>query len=196
MIQDMDATPEVELFQAYDQQGSPVVGQGLARSEIWAGGLHGAAHVWVWRRSGTGGIEILVQRRASQKPTWPDKLDISVGGHIDLGETPLQAAVREVKEEIGVDIPETALLFVAAQRCTIAAPNGAIENEVRFIYLAQWPDKAAVTLQAEEVSELTWKPLAVFEKEVLETAVDAYVPQGEAYFKTLLEAIRTFLPKS
>ncbi len=35
-----------------------------------------------------------------------DKYDIwlSVGGHIELDETPEQAAVREVKEEVGLDI--------------------------------------------------------------------------------------------
>jgi len=35
-----------------------------------------------------------------------DKYDLwcAVGGHIELGETPEQAAVREVKEEVGLDV--------------------------------------------------------------------------------------------
>lgn len=35
-----------------------------------------------------------------------DKYDkwLSVGGHIDLGENPLEAAIREVREEVGLDV--------------------------------------------------------------------------------------------
>ncbi|MFA6585890.1 MAG: NUDIX domain-containing protein [Candidatus Paceibacterota bacterium] len=47
---------------------------------------------------------------------------LSVGGHIELDENPLQAAVREVKEEVGLDIK-------------IVGSKPAIENEFDYEHL-------------------------------------------------------------
>lgn len=46
--------------------------------------------------------------KANYKPYWSFP-----GGVIDKGETPKQAAVREVAEEVGIHLPEAALQFVA-----------------------------------------------------------------------------------
>jgi 8-oxo-dGTP pyrophosphatase MutT (NUDIX family) len=41
----------------------------------------------------------LLLRMHDKFNTW-----LSVGGHIELGEDPMQAAIREVKEEVGLDV--------------------------------------------------------------------------------------------
>ncbi len=48
--------------------------------------------------------EIYVQHRAATKRLWPDRKTISTSGHVDPGETFEQAAVREVKEELGIKL--------------------------------------------------------------------------------------------
>jgi isopentenyldiphosphate isomerase len=47
---------------------------------------------------------LLVHRRADDKDVWPGRWDIAVGGVVAAGETYDGAAVREVGEEIGVDV--------------------------------------------------------------------------------------------
>ena len=56
-------------------------------------------HICIFNNKG----EMLIQKRASYKK-WGDKWDISVGGCVSAGETSDVAAMREVKEEIGLDI--------------------------------------------------------------------------------------------
>jgi isopentenyldiphosphate isomerase len=69
------------------------------RGEVHSMGLpHRSVHVVV--HDGAG--RILVQKRSLGKDTSPGLWDISVGGHLDVGETCLEAALRECAEEIGL----------------------------------------------------------------------------------------------
>jgi isopentenyldiphosphate isomerase len=53
-----------------------------ARSKVHAeGDWHRAVHVWLVDREGG----LLLQRRSEHKDTFPGRLDVSVGGHIESG---------------------------------------------------------------------------------------------------------------
>ena len=49
----------------------------------------------------TNGDRVLLLRRASHKKLWPGKVN-APGGHVERGEDPYEAAVRELQEETGV----------------------------------------------------------------------------------------------
>jgi len=49
---------------------------------------------------------IYIQHRAASKRLWPGRKTISASGHVDPGETFAQAAVREVREELGIELSE------------------------------------------------------------------------------------------
>jgi len=51
----------------------------------------------------TNGKGVLLQLRATQKKSFPNKWDISVAGHVDASESPLQAFQREYQEELGIN---------------------------------------------------------------------------------------------
>ena len=53
------------------------------------GDYHRAVHVWIYSES-TG--ELLLQRRADCKDSWPGKWDISSAGHISAGDSSLFSA--------------------------------------------------------------------------------------------------------
>lgn len=61
--------------------------------------LHRAVHVVVIH-PGTG--DILLQKRTLTKDIQPGKWDTAVGGHLDCGEQYEDAALREMKEELGL----------------------------------------------------------------------------------------------
>jgi isopentenyl-diphosphate delta-isomerase type 1 len=60
--------------------------------------VHRVAHVLVFNSQG----ELLLQKRSETKDVQPGKWDTSVGGHLDPGETYIQAAYREAEEELGL----------------------------------------------------------------------------------------------
>lgn len=180
-----------ELWQAYDTRGLPLATAGITKLQARAGVLHGAAHVWLWREVDDG-IEVLMQQRAQDKPTWPGFFDISAAGHIDFGETPLKAAVRETKEELGVDIAETddiRLLFVNRQYI-VDETSGYIENEFQWVYGLKYTFKSDFTLADGEVDGLVWHKLRDLH-DIMEGHVDGVriVPQGKVYFDSLIKEL-------
>lgn len=87
-----------EIFPLVDEQGH-VIGQ-ATRSQCHSGSklLHPVIHLQVFNNEG----KLYMQKRSATKDIQPNKWDSSVGGHIDLNETPEQAALREAREEIGL----------------------------------------------------------------------------------------------
>lgn len=87
-----------EIFPLVDQDGN-VIGQ-APRSVCHDGSklLHPVIHLHIFNSEGN----LYLQKRADTKDIQPGKWDSSVAGHIDLGETPEVAALREAGEELGL----------------------------------------------------------------------------------------------
>ena len=64
------------------------------------GEYHLIVHVCLMNERG----EMLIQQRSDSVAKWPGMWDLTIGGHVLAGETPEQAAVREVQEELGLQI--------------------------------------------------------------------------------------------
>lgn len=177
-----------ELWQLYDEQGRPVIGKGSTKDDVFGKALlHGASHVWIWRHKGNK-IQILLQKRAADKRTWPNYYDISAAEHIDLGEDPITAAVRETKEEIGHDVPDTDLRFIGVDRRVITTPDGkSTENEICWLYALRLDDTSSLSLDDGEVASVEWKDISVMKQEVINNG--NYVPHGATYYKTIFEAV-------
>lgn len=179
----------IELWQAYDENGQPIAGKGLTKDEAYAGAPQGAAHVWIWRIR-NGELEILLQKRAADKRTWGNLLDISAAGHIDLGEKPWQAAVREAREELGLLIDPAALQYIGETRQYLELESGDIEDEFVWLYGLRLDQETTFTLQVDEVAALHWKGLDEFAREVLDPEMQkTYVPHGDEYYQTVIDFI-------
>ncbi len=87
-----------ELFELVDEQGRKV---GLATRRQCHGNpklIHQSVHVHVFDPAG----RLFLQKRSAAKDVQPGKWDTAVGGHMQPGETPEQAARREMEEELGI----------------------------------------------------------------------------------------------
>ena len=86
------------LVQIVDENDKPIAA--ASKQEAWDHGLrHRVVRVMIINDSG----DILLQRRSPDKDIFPDCWDNSAAGHVEPDEDYLDAALREVKEEIGLD---------------------------------------------------------------------------------------------
>lgn len=90
-----------EIFDVVDENDQ-VTGQ-RTRGEVHADKLlHRAVHVFVYNKRG----DLLLQQRSMFKDAHPGVWDSSVSGHLDAGEDYAAAAIRELDEEMGIQVDE------------------------------------------------------------------------------------------
>ena len=53
-----------------------------------------------------------MQKRALNKDSFPGKYDTSSAGHIQAGDEPLESAIRELSEELGIQASKDELKYV------------------------------------------------------------------------------------
>jgi len=103
-----------ERFPIVDETGR-IIGS-ATRGECHNGSrlLHPVVHLHVFNSKG----EVYLQKRPEWKDIQPGKWDTSVGGHMDYGETPEQALMREVREELGITdfVPQQRGMYVFDSR--------------------------------------------------------------------------------
>lgn len=156
-----------ELFDVCDADDH-VVGQAL-RSEVHARGLlHRAVHVFVFNSRG----ELLLQRRSAGKDEYPLRLTSSASGHLGAGESYDAAAVRELREELGL----SAALEFAAQ---FPASSETAHEHTR-LYLAR-TDETPVP-DPEEIASLEWAAPAVIAARIA-AQPDDYTPPFRVLFE-------------
>lgn len=57
--------------------------------------------------------QLWIPKRTADKRIAPNGLDYSMGGHVSAGETYLESALREIREELNLELEEKDLLFIA-----------------------------------------------------------------------------------
>ncbi|MCB0474867.1 MAG: NUDIX domain-containing protein [Flavobacteriaceae bacterium] len=178
-----------EILDILDENGN-YTGQSLSKKIIHQKGyFHPTVHVWIFDQTG----QVLLQKRAEAKDTFPGLWDVSVAGHIDAGEPIKKAAQREVEEEIGLLIDEEGLLESGIRKSMHEHPNGIKDYEYQYIFLYQMAiDLSALKIQQEEVAELKLVAFDSFREDSMKNS-SRYVPQGPGYYQFICEQIRDFL---
>lgn len=171
----------MELFDVIDSNGNPT-GQIVSREKAHAEGImHRTAHIWIIREM-DGRVQILLQKRSQNKDSFPGKFDTSSAGHIQAGDEPLESALRELKEELGISAAPEQLHFAGTFPISFAKEfYGKIfrDEEVAFVYIYKEPvNTDELILQKEEVEKVQWFDLNQVCKEC-ETHRDVFCVPSE-----------------
>ena len=102
----------MEIWDLYDENGELTGKDHIRGEKIPDGYFHLVVHVWIKNAKG----EYLIAQRAADRPSFPLYWEC-VGGSVTKGENGLEGAVREVKEEVGIDLlPENGKLVFSKVR--------------------------------------------------------------------------------
>ncbi len=106
--------------------------------------------------------ELFVQKRGSSVKIWPSRWDSSAAGHVDPGETPEEAAKRELQEETGISVKQ--LLKVTDyydEECEDGTIMLRAFATLYFIFCS-----GEVNIDGEEVVDGKWMTLEQLEREI------------------------------
>ena len=191
-IKDIDIT--AELVDILDENGN-VTGISKSILEVHQNGLwHQTAHIWVFNSKG----EVLLQKRAKKKVSYPGLWDISAAGHTSKGEHPDKTAIRELYEEINIRANSENLKKIEVRKISMNIPEkDYYNNEFDHIYLYKFNyDISKLKLQESEVSHIKFMPIDEFELEIKDSELyKKYVPHGKYYFD-VTRAIRKELARN
>jgi len=134
---------------------------------------HRAIHVFVFK-----GNKILLQKRSSEKDVYPGFYEASVSGHVLKGETYERAAIRELKEEIGIEASRQELQ--AKDKIEIQ-----FGPEHEFVQIFMLKTDSAIKLKDGEVEKYEWATEKELLKEI-KTQEKKFTPEFLAAFEKIV----------
>lgn len=152
-----------EYFDILDENGNKT-GKTKLRSEVHRDGdWHKAVHIWILNNNG----DVLLQRRCATKDSNPNMLDISSAGHLSAGDNSIEGAIRELKEELNIDVKPNELQFIKTLKRSSRYTETFINNEFDDMYVLR-TDKTIddMKYQESEIAEIFFVPYKEFKKMV------------------------------
>ena len=155
-----------EYFDVLNEKGE-YIGKTETREKCHKEGLwHKAVVVFIINSKS----QVLLQKRSANKKMWPNMWDITAGGHVLTGEFGFQAAIRECKEELGIELNKNDITFIVSTTST-NIKGDIINNHFNEYYIANKEiDETKLKLQEEEVSEVRW----IDKDQIIEKIKDNY----------------------
>ncbi|MGB5668354.1 MAG: NUDIX domain-containing protein [Maribacter sp.] len=177
-----------ELVDILDSEGN-FTGQTAMKSIAHNKGLfHPTIHVWFYTQNG----QVLIQQRGRKKDTYPLLWDVSVAGHVEAGEDIETSAIREVSEEIGLEINKNALQKIGVFKSIQKHKDDLLDCEFHHTYLCELKVPFSnLKKQESEVEDLELISLIQFSEETWGMAdLQKYVPHDITYYKSVIKAIK------
>lgn len=149
----------MEYLDVVDEYGNPI-GEVVERTKAHSLGIrHRTSHVWIVRKK-DGKVQLLLQKRCKEKDSFPECYDISSAGHIPAGCGYVESALRELQEELGLEVTEEELLECGNITIDITSSfheHKFVDKQVAKVFLL-WKDipESRITLQKEEIESVVW----------------------------------------
>ena len=176
-----------EYLDIWNTDGQPTGKKCLKDEAHQKGWFHPTVHIWFY----TNTPSLLLQKRGLSKQTYPGFWDVSVAGHVSAGETILEGALREVKEEIGLDIKQTDLRLLDVRKNTNRFENGIIDCEFQHVFLAKLDtDVSNIKIQEAEVDAVRLFSFEELQQCILKKQPDfTIVPADMSYYQFVMDSV-------
>ncbi len=167
----------MELWDLYTEERELTGKEHIRGEEIPDDMYHLVVHVWIINSKG----EYLISQRSANRPTFPLMWEC-VGGSVLKGESSLDGAIREAKEEVGVELlPNNAKLVFSKIRKTV---NGKKFNDIVDVWLFHYDNEVILkNATTDEVKQTVW----MNKKQILDLFEQNKLVDTLKYFFTEIE---------
>ena len=146
----VEYVPDAEIWDLYNEN-KELLGKDHVRGEqLPIDGYHLVVHVWIRNSKG----QYLISQRSANRPTFPLVWEC-VDGSVVKGEDSLQGALREVKEEVGVDLlPEKGQVILSDIK---KIEFGKVVNKIVDVWLFEYDGEVDLSnATTDEVAQVAW----------------------------------------
>ncbi|ARI78926.1 NUDIX hydrolase [Halobacillus mangrovi] len=167
------------------------------------GDWHETFQCWFYELNKEG-IFVYFQKRAEDKKEFPGLYDITAAGHIEAGEGVVMAGLREIEEEIGINVSSSELIAAGTFKQDLSDGN-LKDREICRVFLYAWDgrrgfyigEEVADVIKVElysfkdlvngEVRSVPFKSVLTENSSIL--SIDHLVPHERAYYQFIIKAI-------
>ena len=173
----------MELLDVLDSYGNKT-GITKDKDEIYkTGEWFRSVHIWIINDNN----ELLLQKRSPNKTTFPNLWAVSVSGHVMAGESSLDTVIREIKEELDIDVnkEDCKYLFTVKRQNMFKNCINRVFDDVYLVKLNI--DVNTAKLQKSELCEIKYFNVDYL-KDALEKRDNRFVPldlEKETLFRQL-----------
>jgi isopentenyl-diphosphate Delta-isomerase len=156
--------------------------------------LHHSVHIWIVNSK----RELLLTQRSFQKSNYPGAYHISAGGHRDADEDPADTTIRELKEELGIDVSKNDLIKLDFRYEPVVVNGKIDDNEWLTMYLVVKDVKLEeIKLDPKEVDRFFLMDIDKFQKQMQKKGFYAkFVQQSQQYYLEITNKIIHYLKKN
>jgi DNA-binding Xre family transcriptional regulator/isopentenyldiphosphate isomerase len=146
----MEYVPDAEIWDLYDENRELLGKDHVRGKQLPIDGYHLVVHVWIRNANG----EYLISQRGANRPTYPLMWEC-VDGSVLKGEDSLRAALREAKEEVGIDlVPENGQVILSDIR---KIEFGKVVNKIVDVWLFEYDGEVDLgNATTDEVVQAAW----------------------------------------
>lgn len=139
----------MEIWDLYDKNRN-IIGQHIRGKTLPDNGYHLVVHVWIKNSKG----QYLISQRSADREFHPLMWECQ-GGSVLQGETSEQGALREVKEEVGVDLnPDKGKIVFSHIRSIV---DGKKFNDIMDVWLFEYDGESSLEkATTKEVAQIKW----------------------------------------
>ena len=146
----VEYVPDAEIWDLYNENRELLGKDHIRGEQLPIDGYHLVVHVWIRNSNG----QYLISQRSANRPTHPLMWEC-VDGSVVKGEDSLQGALREVKEEVGIDLlPEKGQVVLSDIK---KIEFGKVANKIVDVWLFDYDGEVDLgNATTDEVAQVAW----------------------------------------